>query len=258
MKWKKIHLFIFFAVLLFSAKSYTENLSPKDIAEQVFHRDVGKNSESEATMLLIDKNNRKKSRDFSQKRVKKNGLEKNLIIFRSPAEIEGTAFLTIEKKGWETDQFLYLPALKRSRRIVSSQKDQKFVNSDFTYEDMERHPVDQYSYKLLKTDKFNNLDCYVLEANPLKNSDSQYTKTVSYIHKDSFVTLYKKFYVKKNNLLKEYKVLKLETIQNIPTEIIVSMETLEKNHKTFIKIDKIRYNTGLSSEDLSREKLKFY
>jgi hypothetical protein len=258
MKWRKIFFFIFSAILIFSVKSFTADLSPKDIALNVFHRDVGKNSEAEARMLLIDKNNRKKARDFSQKRVKKNRLEKNLIVFRSPAEIEGTAFLTIEKKDWETDQFLYLPALKRTRRIVSSQKDQKFVNSDFTYEDMERHPVDNYSYKLLDTKKFNNLDCYVLESTPLKNTDSQYSKTVSYIHQDSFVTVYKKFYLKKNKLFKEYKVLALETIQNIPTEIVVSMETIKTNHKTFIKIDNIKYNTNISPEDLSREKLKFY
>ncbi|MFH1936650.1 MAG: outer membrane lipoprotein-sorting protein, partial [Bacteroidota bacterium] len=85
----------------------------------------------------------KKDNLFTAKHL---GLLKKLT--EGLADINGTGFLIIEKAGYESDQFLYLPALRRSRRIVSSQKSHQFVNSDFTYEDIERHPVENYIYDI--------------------------------------------------------------------------------------------------------------
>ena len=123
-------------------------ISGKELAQKVFDRNRGQSSVSKAQMILVDKNENKRKRHFTSKRVLADGLERQLIRFTSPADIEGTGFLTIEKQGYETEQFLFLPALRRSRRIVTSQKSHRFVNSDFTYEDMERHPVDDYVYAI--------------------------------------------------------------------------------------------------------------
>ncbi|PID78183.1 MAG: outer membrane lipoprotein-sorting protein [Deltaproteobacteria bacterium] len=251
-----LNIFVF--VLLISTSSFAKNLSARDIAEKVFHRDNGKNSIANAQMVLIDSNGKKRTRNLVHKRYKENELERQLIRFLSPPDIDGTGFLTIEKKGWETDQFLFLPALRRTRRIVSSQKDQRFVNSDFTYEDMERHPVDDYLHELKGSAELNKFKCYVLESKPKKGANSQYSKTITLVHKDSFIPLFTKFFDKKNNFIKTYKVLKLKKIQGIWTEIIVSMTNHLKNHKTFIKTNKIVYNTDINKEDLSRKKLEHY
>ncbi len=173
-----IALFLGFFAGKLSANNQ-EKLTGYQIARQVFDRNRGNNSISTATMVLVNKKGKKRTRTFTNSRILENGLEKQIIRFTSPADIDGTGFLTIEKTGYETDQFLYLPALRRTRRIVSSQKSHRFVNTDFTYEDMERHPVDNYLY-ILKGEKIvGNLECYQLETRPKKNVISQYSKTIS-------------------------------------------------------------------------------
>jgi len=128
------------------------------LAQKIVDRDRKKDSVSFAQMILINKNGKKRVRQFRNSRLLENGLEKQIIRFTSPADIG--------KPGLETEQFLYLPAVKRTRRIVSSQKSNRFVNSDFTYEDMERHPVDDYTYKISGTKKVGSLECYSLEIFP--------------------------------------------------------------------------------------------
>lgn len=244
--------------LLFSEPVYSQSLTGYEIAQKVFDRDRGDTSTSLATMVLINKNDKKKVRTFTTLRRLENGLEKNLIRFTSPADIDGTGFLTIEKEGYETDQFLYLPALRRTRRIVSSQKSNRFVNSDFTYEDMERHPVEDYDYSLLSDKAYLNIECYQLKTQPKKGVESQYSAKVSLIAKQSFVPVHVRYYDKKENHIKTYKVAKLELKDNIWTEMMIVMEDLKRQHKTYIRVDKIEYNIEIQSDQVSKTALEKY
>ena len=229
-----------------------------EIARQVFDRNRGHNSMSTATMVLVNKKDKKRVRTFTNRRIRTDGLEKQIIRFTAPADIDGTGFLTMEKPGYETDQFLYLPALRRTRRIVSSQKSHRFVNSDFTYEDMERLPVDNFTYELKGEKKINNIECYLLEARPKKKVNSQYSLTKSMISKTSFVPIFAEYFDHKGTHIKTYKVLKLELKQDIWTESMVMMEDLIKAHKTFLKIQDIEYNTNITPDQISKAALETY
>jgi hypothetical protein len=257
---KKITFSMFLLIFISAGfqTSFSQELNAEKIAYNSFHRDRGDNSVSSSQMVLVDEQGKKRVRNFSLKRYVENKLEHQLIRFLSPADIEGTGFLAIEKKGYETDQFLYLPALRRTRRIVSSQKDQRFVNSDFTYEDMERHPLEDYEYTLQGDAKVNNIDCYILLSRPRPETKSQYSKTISLIHKESFTPVLIKFFNKKDQHVKTYKVLKFNKIQGIWTEMTVSMEDTVKNHKTYINTEKITYNTDLNKEEVSQKMLEYY
>ena len=228
------------------------------IAQQMFDRDRGQSSAFEATMVLVNKNNKKKTRTFSNLRILEDGLERQLIRFTSPADIDGTGFLTVEKPGYETDQFLYLPALRRTRRIVSSQQSQRFVNSDFSYEEMKRHPVEDYNYEIKGETLLSDLSCYILETRPKENTDSQYSLTKSYVVKSSFVPIFIEFFDKKGKQVKTYKVVKLELKDNIWTEYLVVMEDLIRKHKTYIRLDAVEYNLPIDPEKLSQSSLENY
>ncbi len=263
--WKYVLFFVITSGLIFPLDCYvlaqtgiSKPITGIWLARQVFDRDRGKTAYSSATMALINKNNDKKIRTFTNTRILEKGLESQLIRFTSPADINGTGFLTIEKQGSETDQFLYLPALRRSRRIVSSQKSHRFVNSDFTYEDMERHPVDNYEYKILGEKITADLQCYELETRPKENVQSQYSKTVSLIAKESFVPIFVNYFDLKGKLIKKYKVVKLELIDNVWTESIVVMEDVVKSHQTYIKLNAIQYNMDLRSDQVSKSALENY
>ena len=236
------------AICIFSIAG-AEEITGRELAQKVFDRDRGKNSVSTAQMVLVSKSGKKRIRHFTTKRIEENGLEKQITRFTAPADIEGTGFLNVEKPGWEPEQFLYLPALK---------KKQRFVNSDFTYEDMERHPVSDYTYKITGSTKVGNLDCRILESRPKQGVESQYGLTISTIAEDALVPVHVKFYDKKNKHIKTYNVLKLEQVQGIWTEIITGMEDHKKNHKTYIKQDKITYNTNIKTDDISRKNLENY
>ncbi|WP_022668826.1 outer membrane lipoprotein-sorting protein [Desulfospira joergensenii] len=243
-------------VLASSCNLCGQEITGKKLSEKIFNRDRGKDSFSVALMIIVSKSGTEKKREFISKRVMVNGLEKQILRFTSPADIDGTGFLTIEKQGWETEQFLYLPALRRTRRIVSSQKVQRFVNSDFTYEDMERQPVDNYVYKIVGFKNLGGLDCHILETRPKKGIKSQYSLTESLVSKKSFVPLLVRYFDKKGNHIKTYKVLKLELIQNIWTASTVSMEDIVKGHKTYIKLNKIEYNIQIDPANISRKTLE--
>lgn len=229
------------------------------VARHVFDRDRGENSISDATMVLLnEKNNSKKTRNFTHHRRMKNELEKQLIRFISPADIEGTGFLIVENPGYETEQLLYLPALRRSRRIASSQKHHRFVNSDFSYEDMERHPVEDYTYALGEDKSFSGLLCYNLETRPKEGVVSQYSLIKSLVDKKSFVPVYAEYYDETGKHIKTYEVAKLELRQSVWTEMMSVMKDLTKNHTTYIKVNNIKYNTTVGDHEISRSALENY
>lgn len=249
---------IIIVLVISSFYANAQEMTGDMLAKKVFDRDRGKDSVSVAQMVLISKTGNKNIREFSIKRLAEGDLERQIIRFTAPADIDGTGFLTIEKTGWETEQFLYLPALRRTRRIVTSQKSSRFVNSDFTYEDMERHPVDDYTYKIVGSQKVGQLDCYALEIYPKKETISQYGRTLSLVEKQSLVPVFVQYFDKNGDHIKTYEVLKLSQIQGIWTESTVSMEDLEKGHKTYIKLENITYNTGLEKEAISIKSLENY
>ncbi|WP_033398030.1 outer membrane lipoprotein-sorting protein [Desulfobacter curvatus] len=235
-----------------------EPLTAEWVAQQVFDRDRGHSSRSTVQMVLIDKNNSKRGRTFTNIRIVKNGFEKQLIRFVSPEDIEGTGFLTIETDGYNTEQFIFLSALGRSRRIVSSQKHHRFVQSDFTYEDMERHPVGNYKYNLAGQKTINNMPCYLLETRPKIGTESQYAFIRSVVTKEGFVPIIVEYFDQEGTQIKTYQVIKLEKIQDIWTEKIAVMKNLIENHQTFIKIDKIEYNISISENQFSKKALENY
>lgn len=231
-------------------------LSGKELARQVYDRENGDDALIRSTMVLIDKNGRKRIREHTVSVKDYGPLIKTVIRFHSPADIEGTGFLSIEKDGGDAKQFLYLPALRRTRRIVSSQKARSFVNSDFTYEDMVRRLVECSEHQIVDEEKIGQIDCWVLETKPKKDADSQYSLIKSWIAKEIDVPILTEYYGTKGNLIKKYRVNRLEKIQNIWTETEVVMEDLRKEHQTILKTRKIVYNTNLKDDIFTIQNLE--
>ncbi|MDL1967690.1 MAG: outer membrane lipoprotein-sorting protein [Deltaproteobacteria bacterium] len=230
-------------------------MSGEELARKVYDRENGDDSTAHMIMKLVNKRGHERIRDFTSYAKDHGPLIKQLIRFTSPADIEGTGFLSIEKSEGGTNQFLYLPALRRTRRIVSSQKSHRFVNSDFTYEDMERMPVEDSEHKITGENKIGDINCYVLESRPKEKTDSQYSLLKSFIAKNIYIALSTEYYDKKGRLIKKYRTIKLEKIQNIWTETEVFMENLKKKHKTILKINNIVYDTDLDDNIFSRQNL---
>jgi len=196
-------------------------------------------------MVLVDKRGNTRSRFMITATKDFGNLSKTFTRFTQPASIDGTGFLTLENEDGDDDQFLYLPALKRVRRIVSKQKDSRFVNSDYTYEDMQKRKPAKDNHRLLGSQVIDEYGCWVLESVPKDPHDSQYGKRVGWIAKDIFMPIKTEYYDKRGQLVKAFSARSLKDVDGIWTIMESEMHDLERKHRTLMKTAAIKYNGGI-------------
>jgi hypothetical protein len=236
---------------------------PLAVMEKVDRRYDGDDREAEMTMVLIDKRGKKRIRKvktFSRD----NGEDTwSASFFISPQDVKGTGFLSYDyDKTTEDDQWLYLPALHKVKRIASNDKTASFMGSDFSYADLTDREVEDYTYTLLKQIRLNGEICHVIQTvpkTPKTVKDSGYTKSVLFVLADSLVVARAVHWLEENNRIKYYDVKKFETIQGIVAPVEIHM-TLKKGgmflHKTVIRYRNIRYNQGLNTTLFSARQLE--
>jgi len=227
-----------------------------ELAQSVYDRYVGDDTTSHQIMELIPEKGQPRVRELDIIGADRDGLRKSLLRFTAPADIEGTGFLTLEDGKGDTEQFLYLPALKRTRRIVAGQKSRSFVNTDFTFEDMERRPVADSEHVVMGEESIGGVACWILESRPKPEAESQYSAIKAWIAKDMFLALRVDFFKKGPEPAKRYTVLQLENVQDIWTETKVSMEDLETGHKTVLTTTAVRYDSGIEDSAFSTQALE--
>jgi outer membrane lipoprotein-sorting protein len=206
------------------------------------------------TMKLISKNGAIRERSLIWScRTDKNGRDASYIYFSSPSDIKGSAFLTVENQTGQDDQWLFLPALKRSRRISSDEKGKSFMGTDFTYEDIGSEKSSENKYKLLRTDGKANDVIYVVEAmyvNAQKSKETGYTKRLLYINKSNNMMVKAEFYGLDGTLKKVLECSDFiyygEAKKWRPKTLC--MKNLEKGSQTVLKFENYKINKGIDPE----------
>ena len=160
--------------------------------------------DSSATMQMILRN---RQGEESKREIRSKALEgkadgdKSMIVFDQPKDVAGTALLTFTHKAADDDRWLYLPAVKRVKRIASSNKSGPFMGSEFAFEDLGSQEPEKYTYKHLRDESFDGKDCFVFERFP-KDKDSGYTRQVIWMDKAEYRPFKIEFYDRKQSLLK--------------------------------------------------------
>lgn len=174
----------------------------------------------EELMLIKDMKSGSQQKRSARRYAKENaeGLRRALFAFLSPADIGGTAVLTWEQKE-KDDQWLYMPATKKMQRIASGSKKTYFMGTDVTYEDMEGEDIENFNYKILKTETLTvdkkEWSCWVIEAVPAnsqKKRETSYSKRLMWVDQKNFVTLKIEFYDRRRRLMKTQTVFELENV----------------------------------------------
>lgn len=184
-----------------------ETLSPEKrglaIAMEADKRNSGwKDQQSNLKMILRNPQGQATERNIRNKQLEVSGDgDKSMSIFDSPADVKGTAFLSYTHATKPDDQWLFLPALKRVKRISSNNKSGPFMGSEFAYEDITSQEVEKYSYKWLKDEQYEGRDTFVVERYPAY-AHSGYTKQVAWVDKAMYQPLKIDFYDRKGELLK--------------------------------------------------------
>ena len=244
-----------FKILLLSVVTLSSlfALTAQEIAQNAHDRDEGDNLTSSMKMILIDKNGNQRVRELSTFAKDKGEDTLKLMFFLSPADVKDTAFLTYdyEDSSKDDDQWLYLPELKKVKRIASSDKSSSFMGSDFSYSDMTSRNVEDYSYEIMKepqVDGHKTWQLLVIPKNEKVVEETGYTKSIVFIRQDNFVVVQALNYIKLGKKLKYMKVLGLEEIDGIWT--VTRMQAVTKKgkktlHRTVLEFSDIKYNQNL-------------
>ena len=210
------------------------------------------------TMTLKNKQGRE-----SKRAIRHRALEvihegnKSLSIFDSPQDVKGTALLTFSHKAGDDEQWLYLPALKRVKRINSRNKSGSFMGSEFAYEDIASLEVEKYTYKHLREEEYQGRICYVGESYPLDKNNSGYTKRISWVDKEEYRLLKVEFYDRKKSLL---KTLTIDGYHQYPNKQWRADRMRMLNHQsgktTILLWENYRFRTGLTEKDFNSTNLK--
>jgi len=228
------------------------------IAKERKARDTGWHaSEAEVSMLLKNAQGQEATRELSIKSLEvTNDGDKALTVFNSPRDVAGTAFLSFSHIATADEQWIYLPALKRVKRISSKNKSGPFVGSEFAFEDMTSYEVEKFSYTLLGEDNVNGEDCYVLKQTPVYEF-SGYSFQKVWIDKAHFRVQKIEFYDKKEALLKtlvakEYTLYEGKFWRPLKTEV----KNAQTGKATYLITHSITFDTDLTSKDFNKNSLK--
>ena len=235
----------------------------RDIAVKVDNRDDGTSMIQDMTMTLIDKNGKKRVRTIKTFEKDFGKDEQRIMFFKTPADVKDTSFLTYDydDNSRDDDQWLYLPALKKVKRIPTSDKSSSFMGSDFSYYDMTNRDVDDFSYKILKHVKVRGKETIMIESTPKSQSvidESGYTKTIGLIREDIDMVVRSIGFLK-NGKKKYLDVTRMHEQGGIWVIDEMTMTTKKGKstvHKTILNFDNIEVNPAIKDEMFSTRRLE--
>jgi len=228
-----------------------------EIAREADRRDSGfGDSSANLTMVLQSPGSGEISREMRQLTLEVEGDgDKSIMVFDRPRDLKGTAILTFTHKQENDDQWLYLPALKRVKRISSADKSGPFMGSEFAYEDLSSTEVEKYRYRYLGDEVLGEEPCFVVERIPV-DSKSGYTRQVTWIDQSEYRMRRIDYYDRKSELL---KTMTLTAYQQYLDRYWRPGETVMVNRQngksTALFFSDYVFQSGFSDRDFSREAL---
>jgi len=210
------------------------------------------------TMVLRDRRGRTVERELDLKQLEvPAGGDKLMVVFQTPKAIRGTALLSHGQLTREDDQWLYLPALKRVKKIASRNRSGPFLGSEFSYEDLSTQEVSKYSYRFLRTEDCGSGSCFVVERKPGPTLYSGYLREVFWIDTEHYRTLKVDYYNRGDRLTKTLQVSEFEQFDNgIWKPKLMLMNNQITGKSTELAWRDFEFNVGLTADrDLSTTSL---
>jgi len=229
------------------------------IAKEADRRDEGfHDSTADLIMTLRNRHGQESTRNIRVRTLEVAGDgDKSLTIFDNPRDVKGTAFLNYTHKIGDDDQWLYLPALKRVKRISSRNKSGSFMGSEFAYEDIGSQEVEKYTYKWIRDEIFNGQESFVVERYPVDKKNSGYIRLVTWIDKEEYFPLKVEYFDRKEYHL---KTLTFTGYKKYLGKYWRSDEMNMINHQngktTKLLWSNYEFQTGLTGNDFTKSSLK--
>ncbi len=259
-KHTKLKMLLTIALLLIIPNNYAATAEDKGLAISVEakKRDTGWGDNSaDMLMVLRNKQGQESVREIVSKTLEQlDDGDKSLTVFNKPRDVKGTAFLSFSHAIGNDEQWLYLPALKRVKRISSSNKSGPFMGSEFSFEDLSSFEIEKYTYKYLGDEELNGLNNFKVEQTPVEEN-SGYTRRIVWLDQDEYRIHKIEFYDRKNSLLKTLLFKDYHQYLEQYWRPSTSEMTNHQNGKsTVLQWSNFKFNVGLKDEDFTRNTLK--
>jgi hypothetical protein len=230
-----------------------DDAKARDIMQKVEDRDDGDNMTSDMFMVLVDKKGQKRKKVFKTFSKDFGKDEKRIMFIKEPAEIYNTGFLTYDYDGSakDDDQWLFLPALGKTKRIASQDKSSSFMGSDLNYSDMTTKDTEDYNYKLIKEMTINKHKVWLIESKPKTKEiedETGYIKAILAVRQDNYMVVKAKMWAHEGGYIKYMDFKTIEKIDDIwiATENhIVKKQGKRVVHQTFLKQENVKFNQTL-------------
>jgi predicted RND superfamily exporter protein/outer membrane lipoprotein-sorting protein len=228
----------------------------KEIMDKSFVATRVQDSTSDASFTLINKTGQERVRKtFGTTKLQADGVDNmRMVRFLSPPDVKGTVTLMIEHSDRDDDMWVYLPALKKVRRLVSSNKKDSFVGTDFSYGDVIGHKVEEWEHRLIREEAVDGQPCYVIESVPKNESvksSSGYSKRLSWIRKDNFVAIKGEFWDQAGQLLKSFIAADVQLVDPARGRwqpMRLESANLQTGHRTVIRVENFKANQGVRDD----------
>ena len=243
---------------VFSTAALSDAARGLEIATQVNEQDNGFiDSTSTMNMTLINRSGKKSERKMRALTLEVNGDgDKSMSIFDEPADVKGTASLTYSHSVKPDEQWLYLPALKRVKRISSKNKSGPFMGSEFAFEDISSQEVDKYTYEYLGDDELDGIKVFKIESKPAYKH-SGYTRLISWIDQERLVPVKIEYFDRKNAALKTLVFSEYEQYKDKFWRAgNMEMTNLQTKKSTILRFSDYAFQTGLTDKDFTSSALK--
>jgi len=234
------------------------------IVEKVNARDNGRSVKRNLEMTLIDRRGKIRKRETVGYR-KYYGREKRSVLFyENPTNIRGTAFLTYDypDPDRDDDQWLYLPALRKTRRISAGDRGDYFLGTDFTYEDIKlenRMGKADYHWETLGTDTVDGHKVYLLQGIPVDEETAEelgYGKVLSYIDPEIWISRKGEYWDERMNRLKTIRVKEIRKVNGIWTAHRLEAENHKTGHRTLFEFSNVNYEEQVSDRLFTEQALR--
>ncbi len=246
-------------IIPFTAMAESPEEKGLAIATEADKRNDGfQDNTSNMLMTLRNKHGEESIRRIRAKTLEVKGDgDKSLTVFNNPRDVKGTAFLNFTHKTGDDDQWLFLPALKRVKRISSRNKSGSFMGSEFAYEDISSQELEKYTYKWIRDEVYEGEDCFVIELYPVDKKNSGYTRQVNWIDKREYRVMKVEYYDRKKSHL---KTLTFNGYKKYLDKFWRADEMEMVNHQngksTQLLWSDYKFQTGLTDKDFSKSSLK--
>ena len=240
-------------ILILLLTSITFSMTGDELSTLMDNRKTPADVSSELNMEITNKKGRKRKSKI--KSISKDNSKKQILWFLSPADDKGVSYLKIEHKNQDDEIRLWLPGFKKFRRISSNKKADSFMGSDLSYEDMTSRQIKDYTFKIINQDAVEGeKSCYILESIP-SGIDSEYSKHVTWVEKDTYLALKEESYDKSGKLLKQ-KAFKYKVMDSFHLISEIFVENVQKKSNTKLTFSNLNINTGVKDKLFQQKNMK--